>query len=213
MNNIMNENETLNFSEFDPKALDVVGQNNEFENSYVTNVYLAGKIEPNGWRQKLIDIRNNFFGEEKDKIRNGITIKYNDHINITGPFFLSCDHSCYHGNNSHGVGLSSYNDCYGLSDHFTEDEVKHICLEQIKKSDVIFAYINDDTCYGTLYELGFAAALNKPILLLFDSNKRRKNMWFIANGAKMVMVQDKYTGIKENFDDMIEYYEKNDRIL
>lgn len=208
MNKIMNENENLNFLEFDPKALGVVGQNNEFENSYVTNVYLAGKIEPNGWRQKIIDIRNNFFGEEKDKIRNGITIKYNDHINITGPFFLSCDHSCYHGNNSHGVGLSSYNDCYGLSDHFTEDEVKHICLEQIKKSDVIFAYINDDTCYGTLYELGFAAALNKPILLLFDSNKRRKNMWFIANGAKMAMVQDKYTGIKENFDEMIEYYEK-----
>ena len=208
MNKIMNENENLNFLEFDPKALCVVGQNNEFENSYVTNVYLAGKIEPNGWRQKIIDIRNNFFGEEKDKIRNGITIKYNDHINITGPFFLSCDHSCYHGNNSHGVGLSSYNDCYGLSDHFTEDEVKHICLEQIKKSDVIFAYINDDTCYGTLYELGFAAALNKPILLLFDSNKRRKNMWFIANGAKMAMVQDKYTGIKENFDYMIGYYEK-----
>ena len=33
-------------------------------------------------------------------------------------------------------------------------------------------------------------------------------MWFIANGAKMARVQDKYTGIKENFDDMIEYYEK-----
>ena len=205
MKDIINENDILGF---DPTVLGILGQNSEFENSYVINVYLAGKIEPNGWRQKIIDIRNNFFGEEKDKIRNGITIKYNDHINITGPFFLSCDHSCYHGNNSHGVGLSSYNDCYGLSDHFTEDEVKHICLKQIKKSDVIFAYINDDTCYGTLYELGFAAALNKPILLLFDSNKRRKNMWFIANGAKMVMVQDKYTGIKENFDDMIEYYEK-----
>ena len=204
----MNENEISNFLEFDPKALCEVEQNDEFENSYVTNVYLAGKIEPNGWRQKLIDIRNNFFGEEKDKIRNGITIKYNDHINITGPFFLSCDHSCYHGNNSHGVGLNSHGDCYGLTDHFSEDEVKEICLNQIKKSDVIFAYINDDTCYGTLYEIGYAAALNKPILLLFDSNKRRNNMWFIANRAKMARVQDKYTGIKEDFDDMIEYYEK-----
>ena len=81
-------------------------------------------------------------------------------------------------------------------------------MNQIKKSDIIFAYINDDTCYGTLYEIGYAAALNKPILLLFDSNKRRNNMWFIANRAKMARVQDKYTGIKEDFDDMIEYYEK-----
>ena len=202
------EDKINDFLGFNPETLDALGQNGEFENSYVINVYLAGKIEPNGWRQKLIDIRNNFFGEEKNKIRNGITIKYNDHINITGPFFLSCDHSCYHGNNSHGVGLNSYNDCYGLTDHFSEDEVKDICLQQIKKSDVIFAYINDDTCYGTLYELGYASALNKPILLLFDSNKRRNNMWFIANGAKMARVQDKYTGIKEDFDDMIEYYEK-----
>ena len=199
---------TNDFLEFDPETLNVLDQNSEFEDSYVINVYLAGKIEPNGWRQKLIDIRNNFSAEKKDKIRNGVTIKYNDHINITGPFFLSCDHSCYHGDNSHGVGLDSHSDCYGLTDYFSEDEVKNICLQQIKKSDVIFAYINDDTCYGTLYEIGYAAALNKPILLLFDSNKRCNNMWFIANGAKITRVQDRYTDIKEDFDYMIKYYEK-----
>ena len=70
MNKIMNENENLNFLEFDTKTLAVVGQNNEFENSYVTNVYLAGKIEPNSLVTKIIGIRINFFGEEKDKIRN-----------------------------------------------------------------------------------------------------------------------------------------------
>ena len=178
------------------------------------NVYLAGKIEANGWRQQIVDIRNNISGDEKDKIRKGITLNYNDNIRIACPFFLSCDHSCYHGNNSHGVGLNNYHpdgeryDCYAKTDHFSEEEVKSICLNQIKRSDIIFAYINDNTCYGTLYELGYAAALNKPILLLFDSSERRNNMWFISYGAIISRIQNKYSGIKENFDDMIKYYEQ-----
>lgn len=169
-------------------------------------VYLAGKIEANGWRQRIVDIRNNFGGDEKDKIRKGLMIKYNDNTYITGPFFLSCDHSCYHGDNSHGVGLGKDYDCYGMSDHFTEKEVKAICLDQIRRSDIVFAYINDDTCYGSLFELGYAAALNKPILLLFDNCKRRNDMWFISKGAIIERIQSKYTGVKENFDSMIKYY-------
>lgn len=175
------------------------------------NVYLAGKIKAHGWRQQLIDIRDNFFGEEKYKIRKGITVRYDNHINITGPFFLSCDHSCYHGENSHGVGLNKYYpdgeryDCYGLRDQFTEDEVKEICLKQIKKSDIVFAYINDDTCYGTLYEIGYAAALGKKIAILFDLPERLKKMWFITKNADIVKLQKVYKDytVKQHFDEMI----------
>ena len=178
----------------------------------VIKVYLAGKIKSNGWRQQLIDIRDNFSGEEKYKIRKGITVRYDNHIIITGPFFLSCDHSCYHGENSHGVGLNKYYpdgeryDCYGLRDQFTEDEVKDICLRQIKKSDVIFAYINDDTCYGTLYELGYAKSLGKKIIILFESGKLMKDMWFIYQKADIVELVDKSErdySIKRYFDELI----------
>ena len=48
-------------SQLTPEQLEALGQNSEIEYSHVINVYLAGKIKPNGWRQKLIDIRNNFF--------------------------------------------------------------------------------------------------------------------------------------------------------
>lgn len=175
------------------------------------NVYLAGKIEANGWRQEIIDIRDNFFGCEKEKIRNYKTIKYNDNIQITGPFFLSCDHSCYHGENSHGVGLSNYlpdgtrYDCYAENNHFTEEEVKDICINQIKKSDVLFAYINDDTCYGTLFEIGYAASLGKKIIILFDLPERIKKMWFIAKNADIVKLQKVYKDytVKQHFDEMI----------
>ena len=169
-------------------------------------VYLAGKIKSNGWRQEIVDIRNNFYGDKKNKIRNGIEIRYKNNIYITGPFFLSCDHSCYHGDNSHGVGLNSYNDCYGLTDNFSEDEVKDICLRQIKKSDVIFAYINDDTCYGTLYELGYAKSLGKKIIILFESGKLMKDMWFIYQKEDIVELVDKSErdySIKRYFDELI----------
>ena len=54
-------NKNSDFIGFTPEQLETLGQNSEIEYSHVINVYLAGKIKPNGWRQKLIDIRNNFF--------------------------------------------------------------------------------------------------------------------------------------------------------
>ena len=145
-------------------------------------VYLAGKIKSNGWRQQIVDIRNNFEGDKKNKIRNVIEIRYKNNIYITGPFFLSCDHSHYHGEGNHGLGINCPNGCYG-ENTFTEKEVYDICLQQIKKSDVVFAYINDDTCYGTLYELGYAKSLGKKIIILFESGKLMKDMWFIYQKA------------------------------
>ena len=171
------------------------------------NVYLAGKISSKDWRQELIDIRNNFYGNEKYKIRNRMTLDYNDNITITGPFFLSCDHSCYHGDNSHGVGLSKRQyDSYGERNIFSEKEVNDICLSQIRKSDVIFAYINSNSCYGTLYELGYAKSLGKKIIILFESGKLMKDMWFIYQKADIVELVDKSErdySIKRYFDELI----------
>ena len=144
-------------------------------------VYLAGKISPNGWRQSIFDMRNNFSDYEYSNITAMIDteFKYNKNISITGPWFLSCDHSCYHGERNHGVGIHS--NCSGNEcGPFTGKEVTDICRYQISKSDIIFAYINDDTCYGTLAEIGYAKAKGKKIVTIFDCEGRKKNMWFIS---------------------------------
>jgi hypothetical protein len=187
-----------------------------------TKVYLAGKISSKGWREELIPIRNNFSGNEKSKIRNGYTLKYNDEITIVGPFFLSCDHSCYHGDNSHGVGLNNYYedndgtpyDCYGYTtDLFTEKEVYNICIEQIKKSDIVFAYIDDLTCFGTLFELGYAASIGKDIIILYDYKFPSNDMWFINRAAKIFKHKElKTTSVKEMFDKIVIPYIKNKNI-
>lgn len=37
------------------------------------------------------------------------------------------------------------------------------CLEQIRKCDAVFAYVEEENAYATLFELGYARALGKPI--------------------------------------------------
>lgn len=171
------------------------------------NVYLAGKIQSNGWRQQIIDIRNKvmYWGDYNvSKIKN-LKLSYNNDIDIVGPFFLSCDHSCYHGEGNHGLGINCPNGCYGEKT-FTEKEVYDICLSQIRNSDIVFAYINDYTCYGTLYELGYAKSLGKKIIILFESGKLMKDMWFIYQKADIVELVDKSErdySIKRYFDELI----------
>lgn len=148
----------------------------------ITKIYLAGKIKSNGWRQKIFDMRNNFYGfnfYNHEKLKNAI-VPFIDNVCITGPFFLSCDHSCYHGEQSHGLGVNEQT-CYDNA--FTEDEVIDICTTQIKRADMIIAYIDDNTCFGTLFELGMAKEMGKKVITIFDNRKREKQMWFIAKNS------------------------------
>ena len=165
-----------------------------------TKIYLAGKITKNGWRQTVCDIRNEvtlFDIEEGATDLKTKEIPYNDHTVITGPFFISCDHGCFHGENTHGV---QGNGCYELT--FTETEVMQTCLHQIDKSDIVFAYIDSNDCFGTLCEIGHAHAQGKQIIILFDTEQRRREMWFAAQMANVVAVQGDKT-VKQHFDKLI----------
>lgn len=168
-------------------------------------VYLAGKIRSNGWRESIIHMRNeeNLFGGEYPKskliemFKHGYLPCITDYV-ITGPFFLACDHSCYHGEGSHGVGVNKEGCGTAYGDNFTEEEVIDVCKYQIEHSDIIFAFINDDTCYGSLFELGYAKSLGKKIIVVFDTTKRQKDMWFIANNADCVFNLEDFSVFKEN---------------
>lgn len=149
------------------------------------SIYLAGKIEPNGWRESVMPMRESFSAgdNEAPKLLKTASIDIG-WANITGPFFLGCDHSCYHGSNSHGLGASK-GGCYGQ--FFSEQEVIDICMEQIRRADAVIAYIDDDTCYGTIYELGVAKEMGKLTATIFDTKNREKEMWFIAKNSDFSM--------------------------
>jgi hypothetical protein len=117
--------------------------------------YLAGKIGANDWRQAIVDLRNRVSPDDaldpKFELACGRFI-------ITGPFFVACDHGCYHGPHTHGAGV-------GCTDDWNEpvDARRHRILalseQRIDRAGFVFAYIDAADCYGTLVELGYAHAL------------------------------------------------------
>jgi hypothetical protein len=105
-----------------------------------------------------------------------------------GPFAISCRHSCSHEDTEHSAVFSSTDcgDSYISDDPMLrfydqddlvdrEDIVVQRCLLQIRECDAVHAFIESSDCYGTLVELGFAAALNKPIYIVISTGLKPKS--------------------------------------
>lgn len=144
-------------------------------------VYLAGKIRHDGWR-------NRAFNQYRDHNLADMEFKsliINGNLTITGPFFISCDHGCYHGDGTHGVGAVRTLDgeeylggCLGA--YFDRDDVLKICKAQIDIAEIVFAYIDCQDCFGTLAEIGYAHAKGKTIIIKFKNGDLERDMWFIS---------------------------------
>jgi hypothetical protein len=125
--------------------------------------YFAGKIAKNDWRHDLVhDFRDyEFFNDDLPFREWPILQNALGHgLHYSGPHFLSCDHGCAHGPNKHGVFGCCMDQMVPPHSH-----VSHAALLQIQRADVLFVWIDDVTCYGTLVEVGIARALNKMIWL------------------------------------------------
>lgn len=158
-------------------------------------VYLAGKIGKNDYRHSIVpglrrtwpDLSDQPFGTWPSwpvlpKAVFGIA----DYV---GPYFVSCDHGCAHGNESHATI-----DCSRFVEH-AGDEVgprsfaHEQCLRAITAADVVLAYIDTLDCYGTLFELGYAHALHKIILVVINSDDLRspyEDMWFAMYASQIL---------------------------
>lgn len=177
-------------------------------------VYLAGKISKNDWRTALDGYRafsmEAFYVVDNENEKNENAHEFETYfgelpviskfpyIEVTGPFFLSCDHGCYHGDSTHGVGATfdktktiithGVGGCEGIV--FSQDEVADICKNQIRRADMVFAYINSSDCFGTLFEIGYAAGIGKPVTVLFENHALQESMWFIKKCADIVFTFD-----------------------
>ena len=138
-------------------------------------VYLAGKISMDDWRNVIWSCR--CAPSDPGYIAAGYECDVNDSLTITGPFFISCDHGCYHGDNTHGVGAGNESpNCIG--DFYTRENVLSICKDQIDRAEIVFAYIDQPDCFGTLTEIGYAHAKGKDIVIVFSNKKLKREMWF-----------------------------------
>ncbi len=163
-------------------------------------IYLAGKIEPKelDWRHSLLTGGGEFGrgpqsldNETEWSISKGAVLGAYDY---TGPYFIGCDHGCAHGSNEHGVGASEERPCINGPDR--KRTVK-LCRDAIAASDLVFAWLDDVTAYGTIAEIGFASALLTRTfikrsaadmqlafpLIVVAAPKHLPDLWFVQNMA------------------------------
>lgn len=140
----------------------------------VPRVYIAGKISKNDFRHRLVPgLAHHSFGQEEI-----ITL---DFIYV-GPFFVSCDHGCYHGKGTHGV--MNELGCQEVLEHTRLDVISNNNAA-IDRADVVFVYITATDCYGTLVEIGrVTSRLFRPRLAIaFAPGVPIDDFWYGAKQA------------------------------
>lgn len=139
------------------------------------NIYLAGKIGKNDWRHKLVkDLHWASAIMEPSKTTSWPRgIKIFDEHNYTGPYFIACNHGCYHGSNQHGVGRGNG----GCSDNgYDEAKIVKLCQDAIRKSDLVFAWMDTADAYGTLVEIGYALGIGVRVAI--SAPEKQHDLWF-----------------------------------
>lgn len=174
--------------------------------SRTPNVYLAGKIRKHCWRHQLISgIRDHSWADGPLK-QNSFT--------YIGPFFIGCDHGCFHNKNSHGnVAIRGDNLCPGRDSNAEFDsphlEVATLCLEAIVKADLVFCYVDAADCYGTLVEIGYALAHDVPLVVAFApsvATSADNDFWFSCVKARWTLYGVKEYQLTNYFDEAIRRY-------
>lgn len=176
-------------------------------------IYMAGKITQNGWRSNIVSAIRDYPPPSKGEFINvdGYPLDY------VGPFFLSCDHGCSHGEKTHGVAPSCCISEREAATALNLDESKfhggkntysnsviNKCFAGINKADTVFVWIDCVDCYATLIEAGYSYANKKDLRVgISESIKPRisyqektegrlgtHELWFVQNMANGFVFSD-----------------------
>lgn len=157
-------------------------------------IYLAGKIARNDWRHSLVQGLESISATGYSSHHRAEFVKpwpiltkviFGEH-DYTGPYFTTGGgHGTNHGDNSHGVGADWV---YGHDlKCFPKDDLVAACFDAIKKSDVLFAWLNSRDAFGTFIEIGVARGLGKQIWIAHPTEQMIDDAWFVYECANQVM--------------------------
>lgn len=153
-------------------------------------VYLAGKITKNGWRNNIFKglrsfKENDWYFDSSYGRRHYLAA---DGYEYVGPYFLADDHGSFHGEGTHGRGVNK-NENPMMNPNWRESQrsVVSKCFEWINECDKLFVWLDSADAFGTITEIGYAKALNKPIFFALDAKLKgtifEEDIWFVINTA------------------------------
>lgn len=172
----------------------------------VKTFYLAGKITGTDWRDAIVP---NWSEENHswtyshalwnwDQAKrwsvvpavcsvNGVTLDY------AGPWWrdVFCHGRATSSYEPHGYGDDLGNLINEQSDSTIRQEIAAAVSSAVLASDMVFAWIDSDDAYGTLFEIGMAAGLDKCVVVAFETefskSSAARNMWLSKfNGYDVV---------------------------
>lgn len=146
----------------------LLAENHETSKFSGPRIFIAGKIRPYCFRHDLVP---------------GLRIGWDstlalqcDGFTYVGPFMDACDHGCRHGPGSHGIlGVGGLG-CEGVEE--TRSSVYQRNQFGIRTADLVVAYIDAPDCYGTIFELGYAARAGIPYVVLFAPGIDITDFWY-----------------------------------
>jgi prophage regulatory protein len=113
---------------------------------------------------------------------------YSDHDEVlVGKNIVDCNTFWYggpfiiNGTGGHNLGHTAFAEAHRL--------IWDVDKAQIERADLMFGYLEDVQAYGTLVEIGYAAALRKPIALGFSDVMERddyRELWLARMTAARV---------------------------
>lgn len=189
--------------------------------SNVKSFYLAGKITGDCWRDSIIE---NWSTENGSRHYSDAFFEYSEHgswavvadavtvcgttLDYTGPWWMD-PHSGGHSvaNDTafpHGYGsfFESVPDLCDGSDS-RKKEVFSAIKEAITLSDMVFAWIDSADCYGTIFELGYARALGKVIVVAMSDRFAVGDglqMWLIHHGSYFITAKNPAAAWRQFWD-------------
>jgi hypothetical protein len=179
----------------------LVGINN-LEGEEAMKIFLSGKVdEHGGWRDWLLGMDypdkprwvlvNKTQSIEVNPlvpwvVKQGIVLDTHDYVGaykqVYSEDFPNKWTGIYHGSEADGG--------HGQMSEESANSITAKCKSAIRGCDLLFAYINTPDCYGSLVEIGYAAAFGKCICLAVNKHIPGDCAWFAEHFSSIAVNVD-----------------------
>jgi hypothetical protein len=171
-------------------------------------IYLAGRMRPfQDYRDSILNVPFRLNSATYDLLSLGVwPIGVNaifGKADYVGPYAYGYPDIAPGGESEpgrHGITI--------MDSDTTAAAVRQACMTAITSCDILFGYIDDMLAYGTLFEIGYATALNKTVVLAFPNPALAQNLWFVAgiSSPNTLFLTKKFPTPGELLDDYLKAY-------